>query len=181
MNRLWVRATIGFASTLMAAATALPADGATSGGTTATFQLSGGALSITVPATANLGTAATGATAIGGPLGVVQVTDARGSTVATWTATALSGAFTAGAGQTIPAADVNYWSGVATSTTGVGVFTPGQAAAVNEVAINAAQTAFALTAGVGNNQATWNPTIDIHLPGSTTAGTYAGTITHSVS
>lgn len=170
-----------FASTMLAGVIALPANAATSGSTTATFQLAGGALSITVPSSADLGTAPAGAAAVGGPLGVVQVTDARGSTVATWTATVLSGAFTAGAGQTVPAANVNYWSGAATSTTGVGVFTPGQAAAANEVAIGTAQTAFALTAGIGNNQATWNPTIDIHLPASATVGTYTGTITHSVS
>jgi hypothetical protein len=33
----------------------------------------------------------------------------------------------------------------------------------------------------GDNSATWNPTIDVHIPGGVASGVYTGTITHSVS
>jgi hypothetical protein len=38
-----------------------------------------------------------------------------------------------------------------------------------------------VAATTGNNFATWNPTVSITLPAQAVAGTYSGTITHSVS
>jgi hypothetical protein len=158
------------------------AEAATTGDTTVTFTVTAGALSITVPASVDLGSGAAG-TQITGNMGPVTVTDARGALVATWTATVSSTNFTTGGGtpaETISNANVLYWSGPATSTTGVGVFTPGQLTALLAQSLNVPRTAFTLTAGVGNNSATWNPGLIVNVPAGAVAGTYTGTVTHSV-
>ncbi|WJK42161.1 hypothetical protein O7608_07170 [Solwaraspora sp. WMMA2056] len=41
-------------------------------------------------------------------------------------------------------------------------------------------TAFSHDGGTGNNSATWNPTLDVNVPLANIAGTYTGTVTHSV-
>jgi hypothetical protein len=108
----------------LALLTAVPADAAT---TTVTFTLTGGALTITAPATANLGTAAVGTATLSGSLGAVTVTDARGAPLGTWTASVFSTNFTTGGGtanETIAATAVNYASLSATSTTGTAVLHP---------------------------------------------------------
>lgn len=146
-------------------------------GTTSTFTLAGGALSITQPASADLGSAATGATSLSGSLGPVSVTDTRGNLTATWTATVSSTAFTTGSAstyETVTAANIAYTAGLATSSTGLGTFTPG--ALLN---LSAPGTAGGWV-GTGNNSVTWNPTIAFTLSPSQVAGTYTGTITHSV-
>ena len=161
-----------------------PANAAQTGNTTVTFAIAAGALNITVPAAANLGSASPGGT-ISGQLGPVTVTDERGLLVAAWTTRVTTTAFTTGgatAAETIPASAVKYASGPATTTAGIGVFTPGQATTALAAAIPAAPglVAFTLTLGVGNNTATWNPTLQVAVPAAAVAGTYTGTVTHSV-
>ena len=152
--------------------------------TTTTFTLSGGSLSISAPSsTVNLGTTGTGSSTVSAQLGTVTVTDSRGALAGSWTATAASTDFTTGgasANETVAKANVNYWSGAATASSGTAVFLPGQVLSANEVAIGSAQTAFSASAIVGNDSASWNPTIDVHLPAAAVTGTYTGTITHSV-
>jgi len=41
-------------------------------------------------------------------------------------------------------------------------------------------TAYSGTALVGANTATWNPTLVVNIPAAAVAGTYTGTVTHSV-
>jgi hypothetical protein len=153
------------------------------GDTTTTFTVTTGALSITVPATAALGSGAPG-TSITGALGAVQVADARAQLTTAWTASVASTSFTTGGAtpaETVPVADVSYWSGPVTAFTGNGTRTPGQAAAANAVVLSGTpQTAFALTAGTGNNSVTWNPTVIVAVPLTNSAGDYTGTVTHSV-
>ncbi len=139
-------------------------------------------LSISVPGTANIGSANPGATA-SGQLGPVTVSDQRAALNASWTATVIASDFTTGGAtgpETIPNINVLYWSGPATATTGTGSFTPGQAAAGNAQIINVPSTAFSLTGGNGVNSATWNPTLEINVPAGAVAGTYTGTVTHTV-
>ena len=158
------------------------AQAATSGGTTTTFNVNGGALAISVPASAALGSGNPG-TNISALLGPVTVTDTRALLTAAWTTTASTGTFTTGGAtpaETIPITAISYWSGAATATTGSGTFTPGQANAGAEVVLSTGQTAFALTGGVGDNSATWDPTIVVAVPAAAVGGTYTGTITHSV-
>ena len=158
------------------------AEAATSGNTTVTFTITAGALDITVPASVNLGSGSPGGT-ITGQMGPVTVTDARGALTATWTTTVSSTDFTTGGGtpaETIPKASVSYWSGPATATTGIGVFTPGQLTALLAQSLSVSRTAFTLTLGVGNNSATWNPSLIVNVPPAAVAGLYTGTVTHSV-
>ena len=112
------------------------------------------------------------------------MTDDRAQLAPTWTATVISSDFdntSTTSAAAIPATDVSYWSGTASATIGTGTFAPGQATAGDAVPIDTTQTAFSLTAGVGDNSATWDPTlIRGRCPGRPCAGTYSGTITHSV-
>jgi hypothetical protein len=151
-------------------------------GTTVTFAITGGALNITTPASVNLGSGLSGGT-LSGQLGAVQVTDARSSLIATWTATVSSTAFTTGGAtpaETIPLSAVSYWSGPATATTGLSLALPGQLTSVLATGLTTPRIAFALAAGVGNNSSTWNPTLVIAVPSTAVTGTYTGTVTHSV-
>ncbi|MCW2881046.1 MAG: hypothetical protein JWQ95_5146 [Sphaerisporangium sp.] len=143
-----------------------------------TITRAAGALSISVPTTANLGSAAAGAANVSGRLGAVTVTDARDAPSAAWIATVSSTNFTTGgatAPETIAKGSVKYSPGSATSTTGNATFTPGTAGD-----LGSARTAFSASNGTGDNSATWNPTITVTLPAGVIAGTYTGTITHSV-
>ena len=94
-------------------ATAMPA-GAAPGDTSTTFAITAGALSITVPASANLGSAAAGAASLNGTLGNVTVTDQRGGLLPLWTATVTATDFTTGGGsadEKVVKANVSYASG----------------------------------------------------------------------
>ena len=161
---------------------AAQADTTGSGPTTTTFSVSGGSLAITAPASANLGSASIGATNVSGSLGTVTVADQRASlSLASWTASATSSAFTTGqasSNETIPATDVGYNPGTQTAQSGIGVFAPGVLTALTNIAT--AQTAYTAVAEVGATSVSWNPTITVTLPSSVVAGTYTGTITHSV-
>lgn len=165
------------ASLALTAVLTLPAAADTTGDTT-TFTISAGGLAITVPASSNLGSVASGAGSVSGRLGSITVTDTRAALVAAWITTVGSTAFTTGAAttaETVPAANVSYSGGAATSTSGLGVFLPGVAGT-----LGSSRTAFTLTAGTGNNSSTWNPTITVTLPSAVVAGTYTGTVPHSV-
>ena len=157
---------------------ALPAS-AGPGDTTATVTVTPGSLTITVPASA--GTLASGVSSvnggtISGSLGEVQVNDARGAAAGSgWVATVISTAFTPPAGPTIGAAAVGYVAG-AIAKVGTATFV-----ANNPTAIGGALPAVTASGITGQNSATWTPTINITLLGSTAAGNYTGTITHSVS
>ena len=159
-----------------AAGAAVTAPGADAD-TTVTFAVTSGALTMTAPDTADLGTGAPGTTIVG-QLGAVTVTDNRALLTATWTVTASSTDFTTGAGtpaETIPAADVGYAAGTITTT---GTIT----ATGHDLATLSAKPAMVVagTAGVGNNTATWNPTLDVAVPSAAVGGTYTGTLTQSV-
>ncbi|MFG1964777.1 hypothetical protein [Nonomuraea sp. NPDC049028] len=159
----------------LAATTALPA---LADDTTTTFTITGGALTINAPATSNLGSVTSGAASVSGQMGAVTVTDARGGLASTWSASVISTDFTTGgatAPETIPNINVTYSPGAATGTTGTGTFTPGPGGI-----INVPRVAFTGTELVGDNTATWNPTVNVTIPAGKVAGVYTGTITHSV-
>lgn len=152
------------------------------GDTSTTFQVAAGGLSVSVPMSKDLGSGVPGGT-ISSQLGTVTVTDSRAQLVAAWTATVSATAFTTGGGtpaETIANSSVNYWSGPATATSGLGVFTPGQLTALLAQSLSTSRTAFTLTAGTGNNTASWNPTLVVNVPAAAVAGTYTGTVTHTV-
>ncbi len=173
------------AAVLASAALAGPAsaDPSPPGDTPVTFDVTAGELSITAPVSADVGSGPP-EFGIGDQLGSVTVSDSRASLDASWTAGVSSTDFTTGAetdAERVGTSDLAYWSGPATASTGNGTFMPGQATAPDSVFLVAAQTPFIHAGGTGNNTATWNPTLTINVPLQNVAGTYTGTVTHSVS
>jgi hypothetical protein len=158
--------------------------------TTVTFTVTTGALSMTAPASANLGSGAPGTT-ISGPLGgdtpgdSVVVTDDRALLAAAWTATASASAWTTGGAtpaETIPVSDVGYAVGTITTTgtiTATGTDRPAGTAPGD--LSGTPQPVVAGTAGVGDNTAGWNPTLSVAVPASAVGGVYSGTLAQSVS
>jgi hypothetical protein len=139
---------------------------------TVTFTVTSGALTLSVPVAANLGSGAPGTT-ISAPIGPVTVTDDRALLAASWTVTVAETDFANGA-QTIPATDASYAPGTIT-TTGVITVIP-----TSVTLANSAQTVVTGTDGVGDNTATWDPTVAVTVPATAAAGTYTGTLTHSI-
>ncbi|MFC9075655.1 hypothetical protein ACFTY7_01095 [Streptomyces sp. NPDC057062] len=149
-----------------------PAVAADDPSTTVNFTVSSGDLSLSAPVSANLGSGAPG-TAISGAIGVVTVTDDRALAFASWTATAAETDFTNGA-STIPATNANYDPGSITTT---GTIT---ATGTPVTLSHTATPVVTGTDGVGDNTATWNPTVTVNVPAGAIGGAYTGTLTQSV-
>ncbi|MEA2476277.1 MAG: hypothetical protein QOF16_377 [Actinomycetota bacterium] len=147
-------------------------------GTAATVTVTGGFLTITAPTDAgNLGSRSNsvGGGTISGSLGQVQVLDARSAAAGSgWVTSVISGAFTPLAGPAIAASEVSYSAGAITKV-GTATYTANNPSDLTGV--SAAVTATGIT---GDNSATWNPTISVHVAGGMAAGVYSATITHSV-
>ena len=158
--------------------------------TSVTFTVTVGALSLTAPATANLGSGAPGGTISGdlgdGALGdSVVVTDDRALLAASWVATASASSWTTGGTtplETIPVSDVGYTVGGITTTgtiTATGTNLPA-GTATGDLS-GAAKTVVTGSAGSGNNTAGWDPVLTVAVPASAVGGVYTGTLTQSVS
>lgn len=169
-RRVLVASVVG----LLALSIAVPVFAAT----TATITITGGALEINAPTTAgNLGTLVNtvGGGTISGQLGAVQVNDARSAAAGSgWVASVISSAFTPTSGPTIAASAVGYTAGTITKF-GTATYT-----ANNPGNLTGASAAVTATGITGDNSATWNPTVNVAVPGGTAAGVYSATITHSV-
>lgn len=168
----------------LSAAIAAPAQAAT---TTATFTLAAaGGLSVSAPTSATASSSGTaGSNTVSISLGNVQVVDNQGALAATWTATVSATDFVTteggtGAGtlaaRTITKDRAAYTFG--TVTQGGGLVTATKVE--TPVAIFGTTNPSLVGVGVGNNSATWNPTVAISVPSTAVVGTYTGTITHSV-
>jgi hypothetical protein len=146
--------------------------------TTATITVTGGALTITVPADAgSLGSRANsvGGGTITGALGEMQVNDARSAVAGSgWVVSVISTAFTPPSGPAIAASAVSYSAGSITKV-GTATYTANDPGDLTGVA--PAVTATGIT---GDNSATWTPTITVAVPGGMAANVYSATITHSV-
>jgi hypothetical protein len=152
---------------------------ASGGGSAATITVLGGSLSISVPPDAgNIGSrvnTVAGGT-ISGSLGQVQVNDARSAAAgSSWVVSVISTAFTPPAGPAIAASAVGYTAGPITKV-GTATYTASDPTDLTGVVV--AVTATGIT---GDNSATWDPTINVAVPGGMAAGVYSATITHSVS
>jgi hypothetical protein len=175
-----VRLLVTVACLVAVASPAWAAD--TLGDVEGTVSVTGGAIFIAAPASADFG-AGTPGVDVTAALGTVTVTDLRGLPSASWVATVTStGLTTGGAGpfETIPPGAIDYWSGPATATEGVGTFGPGQLTPADAVPLATEPVAFSEDGGDGGGSASWNPTLTVHLPPGVVAGTYVGTVTHSV-
>lgn len=142
-------------------------------GVSAPYASASGALSVSAPASAGLGSGAPGTT-ISAAIGPVTVTDDRALASASWAVTAAENDFTAGA-QAIPASDASYMPG-AIATTGTITVT-----GTSLTLANSAQDTATGPAGVGDNTASWDPVVSVHVPADAAGGTYTGTLTQSVS
>jgi hypothetical protein len=146
--------------------------------TPATFTIIGGALGITAPtAPVGLGERANTVLAgtISGPLGEMQVNDARSAVAGSgWVASAISSAFTPPSGPAIAASAISYNAGTVVK---VGTATY---VANNPASLTGVSPVVTATGITGDNSATWTPTITIAIPGGALANTYSATITHSV-
>jgi hypothetical protein len=164
---------LGIAVGTLAVGTALPASA-----TTGTITITAGSLSITVPADAgDLATKAetVAGESISGPLGQVQVNDARNAAAGSgWVASVISSAFTPPAGPAVAASFVSYTAGTITKV-GTATYT-----ANNPPNLTGVAPAVTATGITGDNSATWNPTISVAVPGGTAAGVYSAIFTHSV-
>jgi hypothetical protein len=164
---------------MLALGVAVPSSAdASGGGSDVTITVLGGSLSISVPPDAgNLGSrvnTVAGGT-ISGSLGAVQVNDARSAAAGSgWVVSVISTAFTPPAGPAIAASAVSYTTG---SITKIGTATYTANDPGNLTGVSVAVTATGIT---GDNSATWNPTINVAVPGGMAAGVYSATITHSV-
>lgn len=152
----------------------------------ATSTSPAGAASITVPTSKNFGSVPTGTSTFSAQLGTVTASASGILGLApSFTATVSATVFKTGGGgpsESVPRASILYWSGPATAFSGalVGGFTPGQPHAALAQDLSVARVAFSGSALAGTISASWNPTIVINLPASAVAGSYSGTITHSV-
>ena len=166
---------IGGASVLTLA---VPAFAATASDTPVTVEVTGGGLTISAPTqSVNLGSVVTSNNdqVVRALLGNVAVTDNRAGT-AGWTATASATDFTGP--QTI-----------STSTFGSVVYTAPQATVTGTATVTPSTESTLYPGGRvqdatnvnGSNTATWDPTIAVTIPANALAGTYATSITHSVS
>jgi hypothetical protein len=160
-----------------ALAVGAPASADTTGTTPVTFEVTGGALNITVPTgTVNLGSvpASTSAQTVSAQLGDVTVTDDRDGTTG-WTVTA-------------SATDFTGPQNISVSAPGSSSYVPGPIATTGTV--NAAGSTLSplyppgpvvtATGVSGVNTATWNPTISVTVPAGALVGTYSSTVTHDV-
>lgn len=147
--------------------------------TVTTFGVSGGAISINAPASVDLGAGPAGST-LSATLGAVKATDNRAALGASWSATVSTTGFdnvtTPGAARITA---VDYSSGVATTSAGIVVLLPGQAAGFQRMTAEGIR-AFSATTATGSNSATWQPTVSVNIPADAISGSYTGTIVHSV-
>jgi hypothetical protein len=146
-----------------------------SAATPMTFTLTAGALSISTPTLGvSLGSevSSTSSSTISGQIGTVTVTDQRGGTT-TWTASAISTAFTPNAGPADPASNVSYAAGPVTVSTTVA------ATAISVTDLTGVSTVVT-GASTGISTASWNPTITVSVPANFAPGVYSATITQSV-
>ncbi len=170
--------TAAFAAT-QASGHAAPARHMTGGGdptTRVTFAVTSGALTMTAPGAADLGSGAPGTT-ISGVVSPITVTDDRALLAASWIVTAAETDFTTGGGstnETIPGANADYSPGIIT-TTGTITATP-----TSTDLTNSPQTVVTGTNGVGDNSATWTAGVSVDVPAGAVTGTYTGTLTQSV-
>ena len=174
---LSVAAVLGAALTSTAASAAVTANPPAGGDpdTTVTFAVTTGALTMTAPLSANLGSGLPGST-ITSTLTPVTVTDERALLGGAWTVLASSSDFITGAGtgpETIPATDATYNSGTPV-VTGNFVATP------TPITLNNGPQAVVTATGSGNNAATWTPTIVVAVPTTAVGGTYTATLTEDV-
>jgi hypothetical protein len=146
--------------------------------TTLTVTVVGGELQISVKsATKNFGTVENtpDGTVVSGSLGEVTVLDNRNAPDGSnWVATASATKLESKKGSGISAGNVRYSAGTVNTEGTVTVQTS------ETVTLGRPRAVVTGSEISGNNQARWTPKITITIPAGVVAGTYTGTITHSI-
>lgn len=168
------------AAALAAAASMLAFAPGAQAQTDATLEVTvDGTLSISAPATANLGSLSADVLAQdAAALGQVQVTDNRTGGILNnnWIASVRSTDFTSTTTSTdILASTINYKPGTVTASLDITSAVP--AATTAGLALD---TAVVTTLATGTNTASWNPVLSFVITDTLIAGIYTGTVTHSV-
>jgi hypothetical protein len=133
------------------------------------------ALSISAPASVNLGSITIGAASnVTASLGTVTVNGTSALLGSSWAVTVTSTGFTNGTTM-IPPGSITYTAGAA-SASGLSLTVPG--AGPLSMPVTAQSGTVAVGLGLPFS-ASWSPTIKVTVPASVTAGTYTATITHS--
>lgn len=151
-----------------------------------TFSLTGGGISIAEPsgAAALTGGALAGlaGTSLTGALGSTVVTDLRGGVIG-WSSKITGTTAFSNSTTTIPVTAAKAWVPGAVAFTGVVTPTAGTylTEATGLALTGAAQPLVTATAVVGNNTATFTPSIAVAVPANATAGDYTGAVTQTVS
>jgi hypothetical protein len=177
----------GLAATTLTVATIAATTGVasatdTSAGTTVTFTLQGGSLSISAPASGSLGTAEAGSALVGtlqAELGQVTVTDERDKLLSDWSASARASEFSNLSepnASPIAASSLGYLAIPDVAMSANVALTP-----VALAAMSTEPLPVVTAAASGNNVGVWVPQLTLTVPAQAVAGTYTGTITHSVS
>jgi hypothetical protein len=177
------------AAVCLALITALPASAAPppgvqpppNGDTATTFTLTGGALYVSAPAAADLGTGSAGTAnqPLTGSLGDVFVIDDRAALAVSWNASVNGTNFTTGGGtpaETVPGGNISYATGTIIDSLGNPSFISGP-----PTTLQPGGTVMTASGGSGSNAVQWNPTLTVHPTNQVAAGTYSGTVFHSVS
>ena len=131
-------------------------------------------LSISVPASAERRDLQAGETIII-EMGQATVTDTRGNGPnSSWTVSTICSGLNAGPDKSLGGQYFAYAVGNLSKTGGLVIATQ------TLTSMSTLATILSATSGAGTNSATWNPVITISIPEDQAAGTYTGTITHSV-
>ncbi|MFI7481541.1 hypothetical protein ACH9EU_03905 [Kocuria sp. M1R5S2] len=173
--RHFSRIALGFAgAAVLVGSTVIPA---TADDTPVSANVSGYGLEIAVPETNSLafGEVTPGQSPTLGVSGVT-VTDLRAGTTP-WVASVNISGFTADGAQSVDGFALGYAPGLATFTSGIGV--AGVPTTVDPVPTTPANVQQPVSV-LGNNTATWDATVTLHVPGSALEGSYGTTLTHSV-
>ena len=151
----------------------------------ATFTITGAnTVTVTPPSgVVDLGSTKAGSLSFANrPLGTVTVSDERAKLLPEWTVTVTSTDFVLSGGdptkaeQVVPATAIAYDPGTATPTgPGTGTYTATPAATLGAPAVVGAYVGVS-----GSRTVSWNPQVSFTLLANQVAGTYSGTITHSV-
>jgi hypothetical protein len=170
------------ASALLGMAVAAPA--ASADDVTTTFSVTAGTLSVASAATTvSLGssTATALGTTVTGKLPAVTVTDARAS-AAGWTSKVASTDFVNGT-QTIAASKAKTYiltTDGPTVVSGVVVPTTTATSALTGIALSSTAANLVSATATGSNEVSYTPTVEVTIDSTVLAGTYSGTITHTV-
>ena len=139
-----------------------------------TLNITGGSLTISAPATLNLGNASS-PSVLTVEMAAVTVTDNRGILASNgWVVSVIASALTPAAGPTIAASAIGYQAGVFIET---GTVT---STASNSSDLTGQNVVVTATLATDSHAVTWTPKVIVQIPSGLAAGTYTGTITHSV-